>query len=36
LASRKKKFETEFDEWIAAQNTWVEQQGIPGSDLRPW
>jgi PHD/YefM family antitoxin component YafN of YafNO toxin-antitoxin module len=36
LASRKKKFEAEFGEWIAAQNTWVEKQGIPGSDLRPW
>jgi PHD/YefM family antitoxin component YafN of YafNO toxin-antitoxin module len=36
LASRKKKFEAEFGEWIAAQNMWVEKQGIPGSDLRPW
>jgi len=36
LASRKKKFEAEFGEWIAAQNAWVEKQGIPGSDLRPW
>ena len=36
LAARKKKFETEFSDWIAAQNTWVEKQGIPGSDLRPW
>jgi PHD/YefM family antitoxin component YafN of YafNO toxin-antitoxin module len=36
LASRKKKFEAEFGEWIAAQNTWVEKQGIPGADLRPW
>ncbi len=36
LASRKKKFEAEFGEWIAAQNTWVEKQGVPGSDLRPW
>lgn len=36
LAARKKKFESEFGDWIAAQNTWVEKQGIPGSDLRPW
>jgi PHD/YefM family antitoxin component YafN of YafNO toxin-antitoxin module len=36
LAVRKKKFETEFGDWIAAQNTWVEKQGIPGADLRPW
>ena len=36
LASRKKKFEAEFGPWIAAQNKWVEKQGIPGSDLRPW
>ena len=36
LASRKKKFEAEFGEWIAAQNTWVEKQGIPGANLRPW
>jgi hypothetical protein len=36
FASRKKKFETEFGDWIAAQNTWAEKQGIPGADLRPW
>ena len=36
MAARKKKFETEFGDWIAAQNTWVEKQGIPGADLRPW
>lgn len=36
LDSRKKMFEAEFGEWIAAQNTWVEKQDIPGSDLRPW
>lgn len=35
-ASRQKKFEAEYGEWIAEQNTWVENQGIPGSDLRPW
>ena len=36
LAARKKKFETEYSDWSAAQNTWVEEQGIPGADLRPW
>ena len=36
LAARKKKFETEFADWIAAQNIWVEKNGIPGADLRPW
>jgi PHD/YefM family antitoxin component YafN of YafNO toxin-antitoxin module len=36
LVARKKKFEAEFGNWIAAQNTWVEKQGIPGADLRPW
>ena len=35
-AARKKEFESEFGDWIAAQNTWVENQGIPGADLRPW
>jgi PHD/YefM family antitoxin component YafN of YafNO toxin-antitoxin module len=35
-ATRKKAFEAEFGDWIAAQNTWVEKQGIPGADLRPW
>jgi hypothetical protein len=36
LTARKKQFESEFGEWITAQNTWVENQGIPGADLRPW
>ena len=35
-AARKKAFEAEFGDWIAAQNTWVETHGIPGADLRPW
>jgi len=34
--ARKKAFELEFREWIAAQNARVELQGIPGADLRPW
>ncbi len=33
---RKKRFESEFGEWIAAQNARVEALGIPGADLRPW
>jgi hypothetical protein len=34
--ARKKQFETEFGDWIAAQNAQVETSGIPGADLRPW
>jgi len=33
---RKKRFESEFAEWIAAQNARVKALGIPGADLRPW
>jgi Antitoxin Phd_YefM, type II toxin-antitoxin system len=35
-AARKKAFETEFGDWIAAQNARFEMFGIPGADLRPW
>ena len=35
-AARKRAFESEFSDWITAQNTRVETQGIPGADLRPW
>jgi PHD/YefM family antitoxin component YafN of YafNO toxin-antitoxin module len=35
-ALRKKAFEAEFGDWIAAQNARVEAHGIPGADLRPW
>jgi PHD/YefM family antitoxin component YafN of YafNO toxin-antitoxin module len=35
-ASRKKRFEAEFGDWIAAQNARLEAHGIPGEDLRPW
>jgi PHD/YefM family antitoxin component YafN of YafNO toxin-antitoxin module len=35
-AARKKAFETAYGEWIADQNAWVEANGIPGADLRPW
>ena len=36
LRARKQAFESEFSEWITAQNTWVETHGAPGEDLRPW
>lgn len=34
--ARKKAFEAEFGDWIAAQNAWVEAHGIPVEELRPW
>ena len=36
FANRKKEFEIEYREGIVAQNKWVDKQGIPGADLRPW
>lgn len=36
LSARRQAFEAEFGDWIAAQNAWVEANGIPGDDLRPW
>ena len=35
-AARKKRFESEFGEWIAAENARVQAHGIPSADLRPW
>lgn len=35
-AARKKAFEAEFGEWIAAENARVEAHGVPGAELRPW
>jgi len=35
-AARKKTFESEFSDWITAQNARIETHGIPGADLRPW
>ena len=35
-AARKKAFEAEFRDWIAAQNARFEAHGIPGADMRPW
>jgi PHD/YefM family antitoxin component YafN of YafNO toxin-antitoxin module len=35
-AARKKEFESEFGDWIAAENARVEEHGMPGVDLRPW
>jgi PHD/YefM family antitoxin component YafN of YafNO toxin-antitoxin module len=34
-AARKKAFEAEFGDWIAAQNVRFETHGIPGAELRP-
>ncbi len=34
--ARKKAFEAEFGDWIAAQNAWVDAHGIPCEELRPW
>lgn len=34
--ARKKAFEAEFGDWIAALNARVEARGIPGAELRPW
>jgi PHD/YefM family antitoxin component YafN of YafNO toxin-antitoxin module len=36
LSTRKQQFESEFAEWITAQNAWIEAHGIPGADVRPW
>jgi PHD/YefM family antitoxin component YafN of YafNO toxin-antitoxin module len=36
LSVRKKAFESEFADWIMAQNAHVENHGIPGVELRPW
>ena len=35
-AARKKAFEAEFGDWIAAQNARFETHGLPGADQRPW
>jgi len=35
-AARKRAFETEFGDWLAAQNARLETHGIPGAELRPW
>ena len=35
-SARKQAFETEYADWIAAQNAWVDAHGIPGEDFRPW
>lgn len=34
--ARRRAFETEFGDWIAAENARIESHGIPGADLRPW
>ncbi len=35
-AARKKRFESEFADWIAAEKARFDAHGIPGADLRPW
>jgi len=35
LVVRKAAFNTEFGDWIDAQNALAESAGIPGADLRP-
>ena len=35
-AARKRQFETEFADWIAAQNAYIAKHIVPGADLRPW
>lgn len=35
-AVRRKAFEAEFGDWIAAQNARFEMHGIPGAEFRPW
>lgn len=36
LSARKKAFEAEFGDWIAAENARFGTHGVPGADLRPW
>jgi hypothetical protein len=36
VAARRKAFEAEFRAWITGQIAWVETNGMPGGDLRPW
>ena len=36
LSACQQAFESEFSEWITAQNAWIENHGVPGEDLRPW
>ncbi|MBM3378045.1 MAG: type II toxin-antitoxin system Phd/YefM family antitoxin [Betaproteobacteria bacterium] len=35
-ADKRKRFESDFRDWIAAENARFEESGIPGADLRPW
>jgi prevent-host-death family protein len=34
--ARKRRFETEFGDWICAQNARFESDRLPRADLRPW
>jgi post-segregation antitoxin (ccd killing protein) len=35
-AKRDQAFKAEYADWIAAQNAFVEAQGVPATDMRPW
>jgi hypothetical protein len=36
FAAQKNQFESEFADWITAENARVDSYGVPGADLRPW
>lgn len=36
LAQRKREFDAQYKDWIAAQNDLVEKIGVFGEELRPW
>lgn len=36
LAQRKKEFDEKYKDWIAEQNTLVENHGVFGEGFRPW
>ena len=36
MAQRKREFNEEYKDWIAAQNKLVETHGVFGENFRPW
>ena len=36
MAQRKREFNAEYKDWIAAQNELVEKHGVFGESFRPW
>jgi len=36
MAQRKREFNEEYKDWIAAQNELVETHGVFGENFRPW